>query len=289
MVIRYNVPKWGGPRPLPDAGPAVSAGTAGECRTPPSARENRHFGYGFASVLLHAAAIGVLVLAVSPPLWRQLRQNRRRLSWYSSSQHRCRRLSRHRRFPRLKHLRSLRRRRQHLSPSLLNPFRHHPSHPSADAGAAAASTRSITTAATAAAKAAGVAPSATKASGEGPGRKVAISPDAGCHSGSTVSASGSTGGGDGSGLGDRGLRMARRTSDLPGAGTGARRGGQRLGSLHGRSFRSVVQAVILKPSGSSLLDDAALGLLRQAAFPPFPANMPQAQVTITTSIRYSLR
>jgi protein TonB len=51
----------------------------------------------------------------------------------------------------------------------------------------------------------------------------------------------------------------------------------------------VVQAVILKPSGSSLLDDAALGLLRQAAFPPFPANMPQAQVSITTSIRYSLR
>jgi TonB family protein len=50
-----------------------------------------------------------------------------------------------------------------------------------------------------------------------------------------------------------------------------------------------VQAVILKPSGSSLLDDAALALLRQAAFPAFPANMPEAQVTVTTSIRYSLR
>jgi protein TonB len=51
----------------------------------------------------------------------------------------------------------------------------------------------------------------------------------------------------------------------------------------------VVQAVILKPSGSSLLDDAALALLRQAAFPAFPANMTEAQVTVTTSIRYSLR
>jgi protein TonB len=51
----------------------------------------------------------------------------------------------------------------------------------------------------------------------------------------------------------------------------------------------VVEAAIVRASGSSLLDEAALGLLRQAAFPPFPANMTQAQVTITTSIRYSLQ
>jgi periplasmic protein TonB len=51
----------------------------------------------------------------------------------------------------------------------------------------------------------------------------------------------------------------------------------------------VVEAVIVKPSGYSLLDEAALGLLRQAVFPAFPPGMTQAQVTITTSIRYSLR
>jgi protein TonB len=51
----------------------------------------------------------------------------------------------------------------------------------------------------------------------------------------------------------------------------------------------VMEAAILKASGASLLDDAALNMLRRATFPAFPANMPQAQVTITTSIRYSLR
>jgi periplasmic protein TonB len=54
-------------------------------------------------------------------------------------------------------------------------------------------------------------------------------------------------------------------------------------------FGRVVEAVIVKPSGSILLDEAALGLLRQAVFPAFPASMTQAQVTVTTSIRYSLR
>jgi periplasmic protein TonB len=51
----------------------------------------------------------------------------------------------------------------------------------------------------------------------------------------------------------------------------------------------VVQAVLVKPSGSALLDEAALGLLRQAVFPAFPADMTQAQVTVNTSIRYSLQ
>jgi protein TonB len=51
----------------------------------------------------------------------------------------------------------------------------------------------------------------------------------------------------------------------------------------------VVEAAIAKASGSALLDEAALEMLRHAMFPAFPANMPQQQVTITTSIRYSLR
>jgi TonB family protein len=49
----------------------------------------------------------------------------------------------------------------------------------------------------------------------------------------------------------------------------------------------VVEAVIVKPSGSALLDEAALGLLRQAVFPAFPADMTQARTTITTTLRYS--
>lgn len=51
----------------------------------------------------------------------------------------------------------------------------------------------------------------------------------------------------------------------------------------------VVAAAIVRPSGSALLDEAALGLLRQAAFPAFPEDMAQDRVTITTTVRYSLR
>jgi len=51
----------------------------------------------------------------------------------------------------------------------------------------------------------------------------------------------------------------------------------------------VVDAAIVAASGSSLLDDAALALLRQAVLPPFPEDMTQARLTITTTIRYSLR
>jgi protein TonB len=51
----------------------------------------------------------------------------------------------------------------------------------------------------------------------------------------------------------------------------------------------VVEAAIVSPSGSALLDEAAIGLLRQAVFPAFPPNMPQPRVTITTTMRYSLR
>jgi protein TonB len=51
----------------------------------------------------------------------------------------------------------------------------------------------------------------------------------------------------------------------------------------------VVDAAIVAPSGSALLDEAALGLLRQATLPAFPADMTQARITITTTMRYSLR
>jgi len=51
----------------------------------------------------------------------------------------------------------------------------------------------------------------------------------------------------------------------------------------------VVDAAIVTASGSSLLDEAALALLRQAVLPPFPVDMTQARLTITTTIRYTLR
>jgi protein TonB len=51
----------------------------------------------------------------------------------------------------------------------------------------------------------------------------------------------------------------------------------------------VVDTAIAAASGSALLDEAALALLRQATLPAFPANMPQVRVTITTTVRYSLR
>jgi hypothetical protein len=38
-----------------------------------------------------------------------------------------------------------------------------------------------------------------------------------------------------------------------------------------------------------LLDDAALGLLRQATLPAFPADMARPTISITTTLRYSLR
>jgi protein TonB len=51
----------------------------------------------------------------------------------------------------------------------------------------------------------------------------------------------------------------------------------------------VVDAAIVSASGSTLLDEAALRFLRQAILPAFPPDMTQARVTITTTMRYSLR
>jgi periplasmic protein TonB len=51
----------------------------------------------------------------------------------------------------------------------------------------------------------------------------------------------------------------------------------------------VEAASIVAPSGSVLLDEAALALLRQAVLPAFPVAMTAARITITTTVRYSLR
>ena len=51
----------------------------------------------------------------------------------------------------------------------------------------------------------------------------------------------------------------------------------------------VLDSAIVRSSGSALLDEAAMTLLRQATMPAFPASMAQARITITTTLRYSLR
>jgi periplasmic protein TonB len=51
----------------------------------------------------------------------------------------------------------------------------------------------------------------------------------------------------------------------------------------------VIEANIVGSSGSERLDDATLALLRNATLPAFPPSMPQARITITTSVRYTLR
>jgi protein TonB len=51
----------------------------------------------------------------------------------------------------------------------------------------------------------------------------------------------------------------------------------------------VVEAAIVAPSGSALLDEAALNLVRQAVLPAFPVSMPRERVTLTKTFRYSLR
>jgi periplasmic protein TonB len=50
----------------------------------------------------------------------------------------------------------------------------------------------------------------------------------------------------------------------------------------------VLAVSLVQGSGSGLLDAAALALLRDARVPPFPDAMPQAQVTVTVAIRYTL-
>lgn len=50
----------------------------------------------------------------------------------------------------------------------------------------------------------------------------------------------------------------------------------------------LTEAQIVRGSGSDILDRAALATLRDGRAPPFPADMPQQQVTTTVTIRYRL-
>ena len=50
----------------------------------------------------------------------------------------------------------------------------------------------------------------------------------------------------------------------------------------------VSDAAVAHGSGSPMLDASALTMLRNAQVPPFPAAMPQAEVTVSTTIRYQL-
>ena len=50
----------------------------------------------------------------------------------------------------------------------------------------------------------------------------------------------------------------------------------------------VLAVSLASGSGSQLLDTAAAAMLRDARVPPFPAAMPQAEVTVVVSIRYAL-
>lgn len=51
----------------------------------------------------------------------------------------------------------------------------------------------------------------------------------------------------------------------------------------------VMDAALVQSSGSRILDNAAQSMLRDARIPPFPATMPQPQITLTLPIRYALQ
>jgi len=50
----------------------------------------------------------------------------------------------------------------------------------------------------------------------------------------------------------------------------------------------VTSVELLSGTGSSMLDDAVLAMLRGASLPPFPATMPQPEMSVTIQIRYAL-
>jgi protein TonB len=50
----------------------------------------------------------------------------------------------------------------------------------------------------------------------------------------------------------------------------------------------VLDVVLVRSAGSSVLDAAAEAMVRNAALPPFTAGMPQETVTVTVQIRYGL-
>ena len=50
----------------------------------------------------------------------------------------------------------------------------------------------------------------------------------------------------------------------------------------------VLEVQLVSGTGSTLLDTAVEQLLRGARLPAFPAEMPEAEVTVSLQIRYSL-
>jgi len=67
-MLRYNISNWGGPRACPDVGPAAAIVAAGETRVALSSRRDRPFAFGLVSILLHAVLFGWLLTVVTPPL-----------------------------------------------------------------------------------------------------------------------------------------------------------------------------------------------------------------------------
>jgi protein TonB len=51
----------------------------------------------------------------------------------------------------------------------------------------------------------------------------------------------------------------------------------------------VSDATVTTSSGIARLDEATLALMRDASLPRFPATMTRDRITITTSVRYTLR
>lgn len=50
----------------------------------------------------------------------------------------------------------------------------------------------------------------------------------------------------------------------------------------------VIAVTLVRSSGSATLDEAAQAMVRGAHLPPFPADMPQSQTTVTVPVRYRL-
>ena len=50
----------------------------------------------------------------------------------------------------------------------------------------------------------------------------------------------------------------------------------------------VLNVVLVRSAGSSILDAAAESLMRHATLPPFTSGMAQETVTVTVQLRYSL-
>jgi periplasmic protein TonB len=51
----------------------------------------------------------------------------------------------------------------------------------------------------------------------------------------------------------------------------------------------VMAVVVTHGSGIEVLDDAALAMLRDAHVPPLPSTMPQAEMTVTIALHYTLQ